>query len=231
MIFIKFFKIPWYFQVFQVYSHFSGFSRLSGNPVISFNSMQTICQSCTECPRMRRFLVFPSRKGEIFASAKGTDLLWSYIKMPWPKRRFLWLVSAKDSGWYILSKCTILPPTSQERSTSHSLPRIGELQFWFPQFPHPTPNWTFSWRTQSFCVGFSFCFLTLRPPPKLNLLMWELCQLHFWHPQNSFYHLPPPPTHTHLHKNRTSHGDRRALRRGYRLVLRMYAHGGTELTG
>ena len=32
MIFIKFFKIPWYFQVFQVYSHFSRFSRLSGNP-------------------------------------------------------------------------------------------------------------------------------------------------------------------------------------------------------
>ena len=29
MIFIKFFKIPWYFQVFQVYSHFS---RSSGNP-------------------------------------------------------------------------------------------------------------------------------------------------------------------------------------------------------
>ena len=25
MIFIKFFKIPWYFQVFQVYSHFPGF--------------------------------------------------------------------------------------------------------------------------------------------------------------------------------------------------------------
>ena len=24
-IFIKFFKIPWYFQVFQVYSHFPGF--------------------------------------------------------------------------------------------------------------------------------------------------------------------------------------------------------------
>ena len=33
MIFIKFFKIPWYFQVFQVYSHFSRFSRSSGNPV------------------------------------------------------------------------------------------------------------------------------------------------------------------------------------------------------
>ena len=35
MIFIKFFKIPWYFQVFQVYSHFSRFSRFSrssGNP-------------------------------------------------------------------------------------------------------------------------------------------------------------------------------------------------------
>ena len=31
MIFIKFFKIP-YFQVFQVYSHFSRFSRSSGNP-------------------------------------------------------------------------------------------------------------------------------------------------------------------------------------------------------
>ena len=33
MIFIKFFKIPWYFQVFQVHSHFSRFSRSSGNPV------------------------------------------------------------------------------------------------------------------------------------------------------------------------------------------------------
>ena len=33
MIFIKSFKIPWYFQVFQVYSHFSKFSRSSGNPV------------------------------------------------------------------------------------------------------------------------------------------------------------------------------------------------------
>ena len=32
MIFIKFYKIPWYFQVFQVYSHFSRFSRSSGNP-------------------------------------------------------------------------------------------------------------------------------------------------------------------------------------------------------
>ena len=32
MIFIKFFKIPWYFQVFQVSSHFSRFSRSSGNP-------------------------------------------------------------------------------------------------------------------------------------------------------------------------------------------------------
>ena len=32
MIFIKFFKIPWYFQVFQVYSHFSRFSSSSGNP-------------------------------------------------------------------------------------------------------------------------------------------------------------------------------------------------------
>ena len=35
MIFIKFFKIPWYFQVFQVYSHFSRFSRSSGNPGVS----------------------------------------------------------------------------------------------------------------------------------------------------------------------------------------------------
>ena len=33
MIFIQFFKIPWYFQVFQVYSHFSRFSRSNGNPV------------------------------------------------------------------------------------------------------------------------------------------------------------------------------------------------------
>ena len=32
MIFIKFYKISWYFQVFQVYSHFSRFSRSSGNP-------------------------------------------------------------------------------------------------------------------------------------------------------------------------------------------------------
>ena len=32
MIFIKFFKIPWYFQVFQAYSHFSRFCRSSGNP-------------------------------------------------------------------------------------------------------------------------------------------------------------------------------------------------------
>ena len=35
MIFIKFFRIPWDFQVFQVYSHFSRFSRFSrssGNP-------------------------------------------------------------------------------------------------------------------------------------------------------------------------------------------------------
>ena len=31
---IKFFKIPCFFQVFQVYSHISGFSRSSGNPVI-----------------------------------------------------------------------------------------------------------------------------------------------------------------------------------------------------
>ena len=32
MTFIKFYKIPWYFQVFQVYPHFSRFSRSSGNP-------------------------------------------------------------------------------------------------------------------------------------------------------------------------------------------------------
>ena len=32
LIYIKFFKIPWYFQVFQVYPHFSRFSRSSGNP-------------------------------------------------------------------------------------------------------------------------------------------------------------------------------------------------------
>ena len=34
MIFIKFFRIPWYFQIFQVYSHFFRFSRTSGNPAI-----------------------------------------------------------------------------------------------------------------------------------------------------------------------------------------------------
>ena len=30
--FIKFFEIPWYFQVFQVYPHFSRFPRSNGNP-------------------------------------------------------------------------------------------------------------------------------------------------------------------------------------------------------
>ena len=32
MIFIQMFKIPWFSQVFEVYTHFSRFSRLSGNP-------------------------------------------------------------------------------------------------------------------------------------------------------------------------------------------------------
>ena len=46
MIFIKFFKIPWYFQVFQVYPHFSRFSRFSrssGNHVLS----EITCESST----------------------------------------------------------------------------------------------------------------------------------------------------------------------------------------
>ena len=43
MIFIKIFKIPWYFQVFQVYSRFSRFSRSSWNPVKLLFKIEIFC--------------------------------------------------------------------------------------------------------------------------------------------------------------------------------------------
>ena len=57
MIFIKFFKIPWYFQVFQVYSHFSRFSRSSGNPELSFMDLARLSEKQCHLFTVRGFFL------------------------------------------------------------------------------------------------------------------------------------------------------------------------------
>ena len=53
MIFIKLIKIPWYFQVFQVCSHFSSFSKSSGNPGTGSPPLPWTCPP----PRLQPLLV------------------------------------------------------------------------------------------------------------------------------------------------------------------------------
>ena len=65
MIFIKFYKIPWYFQVFQVYPHFSRFSRFSrssGNPD---NSVLFTCVSYLHESFISSFFIFSLSENHI----------------------------------------------------------------------------------------------------------------------------------------------------------------------
>ena len=89
MIFINFFKIPWYFQVFQVYPHFSRFYRSSGNPELFPKLIFLILVSC-EFIRLDFNNYWPQRS--------------------WSKVMFLQASVILSTGGICLSACWDTPP-------------------------------------------------------------------------------------------------------------------------
>ena len=71
-----------------------------------------------------------------------------------------------------MSKITNLPQLLT-RCLPHST--LLRYSFGLHQITHPTPNWTLSWKTKTFCVDFRFLTTSNHPLPQNWTLTWRTC--------------------------------------------------------
>ena len=76
-------------------------------------------------------------------------------------------------------------------------PSLELVSFSFGFLNSPTPELDLLMENSIILCGLQFLLLNAASLPKLNLLMWKLGPVHFWHPQFFVPTPPPPNTHTH----------------------------------
>ena len=112
MIFINFFKIPWYFQVFQVYPHFSRFSRSSGNPAVVRPPLGVCVCCCTGWSNVSWVMVtwdptVNRQKWKHYLPANtvgGSKSLKCYVRWSRQCNSLSKLCNSKSGGLYVIEQ-------------------------------------------------------------------------------------------------------------------------------